>query len=378
MSGEKTEKPTPQKRRKARRDGQIARSADVGAWLGMLAASFLLPMTISRAAAQGRALLAHLPGMVARPDAERAVSVLGEGLRGAVLTVAPLALCLLVLGVVAAAAQGGLHMATKLMMPKFSRVNPFSGIKRTLGPQAWWEGVKALVKSVALGAVLYTTLGGLVPLLMAAGTIPFEVLLGTIGDGMLTLMRTAAAAGLVMAAADYLVVRRRTGKQLRMSKQEVKEEHKRSEGDPQLKGAIRQRQMAISRNRMMAELPTADVVLVNPTHVAVALRYDAARGAPRVVAKGAGTVARRIREVAMDNRIPLVQDVPLARSLHAACDLGAEIPPELYGAVARVLAFVLGLKARGSAAGTHRAPDPTSTTAPSRPTAASSALARAA
>jgi flagellar biosynthetic protein FlhB len=356
VSGEKTEKPTPEKRRKARKEGQIARSADVGAWLGMLAASYLLPMTLSRTGDAARAALAGLPRVIGDPNPEQAMGLMGDALRGGALALAPLAGALLVLGIAAAAGQGGLHIATKLMVPKFSRLNPFSGIKRTLGPQAWWEGVKALVKTTALGAVLYTTVKDLIPVLMSAGSVPFELLMGTVGNGMLTLMRTAAAAGLVMAAADYLVVRRRTGKQLKMTKQEVKEEFKRSEGDPHVKGAIRQRQLAMSRNRMMAELPTADVVLVNPTHVAVALRYDPARGAPRVVAKGAGVVAKRIRETAMEHRIPLVQDVPLARSLYGSCELGQEIPPELYGAVARVLAFVLGLKARGSAAGLHRAP----------------------
>jgi flagellar biosynthetic protein FlhB len=141
-----------------------------------------------------------------------------------------------------------------------------------------------------------------------------------------------------------------------MTKQEVKDEARMSEGDPQLKGAIRSKQLAMSRNRMMAELPNADLVLVNPTHVAVALRYDPARGAPRVVAKGAGVVADRIREVATEHRIPLVADAGLARALFQACELKQEIPPELYAAVARVLAFVLNLKSRGSAAGLHRGP----------------------
>jgi flagellar biosynthetic protein FlhB len=143
-----------------------------------------------------------------------------------------------------------------------------------------------------------------------------------------------------------------------MTRREVKEEHKQSEGDPQLKGAIRSRQLAMSRNRMMSEVAKADVVLVNPTHVAVALRYDPARGAPRVVAKGAGAVAARIRERAGEHRVPMVEDVPLARALHAQCDLGQEIPGELYEAVARVLAFVMALRRRGSAGGTHRVPVP--------------------
>jgi flagellar biosynthetic protein FlhB len=240
------------------------------------------------------------------------------------------------------------------MMPKFSRLNPLQGIKRIMGPQAYWEATKALVKTSVLGAVLYFSIKGLVPDMLATGSVPLSTLIGEIGHAVVTLVRSAALAGLVMAAADYAVVRRRIGKQIRMTKQEVKEEHKRSDGDPQLKGAIRSRQFAMSRNRMMTELPNADVVVVNPTHVAVALRYVPEKGAPRVIAKGAGAIATRIREQAMEHRIPLVQDVPLARALHASCEIGAEVPPEFFAAVARVLAFVMSLKTRGSAAGIHR------------------------
>ena len=141
-----------------------------------------------------------------------------------------------------------------------------------------------------------------------------------------------------------------------MSKKEVLDEHKQSEGDPQLKGAIRSKQIAMSRNRMIAEVGNADVVLVNPTHVAVALRYEPGTGAPRVIAKGQGHVASRIRAVAAEKRVPMVEDVPLARALHAAWALGQEIPGHLYVAVAKVLAFVMALRRRGAAAGTHRAP----------------------
>jgi flagellar biosynthesis protein FlhB len=143
---------------------------------------------------------------------------------------------------------------------------------------------------------------------------------------------------------------------VRMTKKEVRDEHKQSEGDPHVKGQIRSRQMAAARSRMMAAVPEADVVLVNPTHVAVALRYDPAKGTPRVVAKGAGLVATRIRELAEANRVTLVEDIPLARALHAGCEVGQEIPPQLYQAVAQVLAFVLSLRAAGVPAGRHRTP----------------------
>jgi flagellar biosynthetic protein FlhB len=150
------------------------------------------------------------------------------------------------------------------------------------------------------------------------------------------------------------MMRYRISKGLKMSHHEVKQEHRQSEGDPHMKGAIRSRQAAMARSRMMAEVPDADVVLVNPVHVAVALRYEPAKGAPRVVAKGAGEVAARIREKASEHRVPMVENVPLARALYRACDLGQEIPAELYTAVAQVLAFVLSLRARGSSAGLHR------------------------
>jgi flagellar biosynthetic protein FlhB len=358
VSGEKTEQPTQQKLKQARKEGQVARSADVGAWLGMLAASFLVPWTLEAAVTRARTVLERVPAVIENPHAGALPEILTEALFAIGLASGPLALGMLVLGVVAAGAQGGIHVATKLFIPKFSRLNPLKGFKQKLGPQAWWEGAKAGIKTVVLGLVLYYTVRDLVPLLMFSGSLPLSGLLATVKDAILGLIRVASAAGLAMAAADYIVVRRRTNKQLRMSKQEVKDEHKRTEGDPHVKGQIRSRQLAMSRNRMMSDLPQADVVMVNPTHVAVALRYDPVKGAPRVIAKGKGTIATKIREVATEHRIPLVQDVPLARALYAGCEIGQEIPPQFYGAVAKVLAFVMGLKARGSAAGIHRNPTP--------------------
>jgi flagellar biosynthesis protein FlhB len=356
VSGERTEKPTAKRLREARREGRIGRTPDLGSWAGMLVASVLLPMVVRRGSTTARELLDGVRAVIAHPEPARAVGLLGHGLRGAALAVAPLALGLLLVGVAASAAQGGIRPATKLLRPKLSRLNPMAGFKRTFGVQSLWGTAKAVVKTAVLGLVLYSTVRRITPALLAPGAMPLDQTLGTIAGAVLSLIRTAAAAGLVMAAADYAVVRRRTNKQLRMTKQEVKEEHRHSDGDPHVRAAIRSRQLAMSRNRMMAELAKADVVVVNPTHVAVALRYDPARGAPRVVAKGAGAVAARIREAASEHRIPMVQDVPLARALHKACELGQEIPADLYAAVARVLAFVMTLKARGSAAGVHRPP----------------------
>ncbi|GAA0243618.1 EscU/YscU/HrcU family type III secretion system export apparatus switch protein [Cryptosporangium japonicum] len=356
MSGEKTEKPTPQKKKKARKEGQIARTPDLGAWVGMLLASFLLPMVIRAMMDRARTLFEKAIDVIENPDAGRMLSLIPDLLPAIGLAVAPLAIGMMLTGIGATAAQGGLNFATKLLKPKLSKLNPFSGLKKILGPHALWEAIKTIVKSGVIGAVLYWSIKDVIPVLMGNGQIPTEVIMEQVVVTVERLIRSAAAAGLVMAAADYAVAKRRTDKQLRMSKQDIKEEHKKTEGDPHVKGAIRAKQMAMARNRMMADVPKADAVIVNPTHYAVALRYDPLKGAPRVVAKGTGTIAQKIRELGTENRVPVIQDVALARTLYKACDIGQEIPPELYAAVATVLAFVMSLKAKGAAAGTHTLP----------------------
>ncbi|MEJ5944075.1 EscU/YscU/HrcU family type III secretion system export apparatus switch protein [Pseudokineococcus basanitobsidens] len=355
-SGEKTEQPTEKRLKESRKEGRVARSADVGAWLGMAAAGVLLPLTVSRGWVAAQTSLQHVRDVAQTPDPELAVAALSEGLRAVALVMAPLAAVTVVVAIAAAAAQGGLHPATKNFKPQFSKLSPKQGLKRILGPQALWEAAKILLKSAVLGTVLWLAVKALLPLLVGAGALPLGATVEAVRGGTATLVRTAVVAGLVLALADYLVVRRRTMKGVRMTRKEVMDEHKQSEGDPQLKGAIRSKQMAMSRNRMMAEVATADVVLLNPTHVAVALRYEPGKGAPRVVAKGAGTIAAKIRERAAEHRVPMVEDVPLARALHDACRLGQEVPADLYTAVARVLAFVMRLRTRGVAAGRHRMP----------------------
>jgi flagellar biosynthetic protein FlhB len=172
----------------------------------------------------------------------------------------------------------------------------------------------------------------------------------------ITMIRNVSVAALIVAAADYAVQRRRVMKDLMMTKQEVKEEFKQNEGNPEIRQAIRSRQAAISRNRMIGLVGKADVVVVNPTHYSVALKYDAEKGAPQVVAKGAGVMARRIRTEAEKHAVPIVHEPVLTRSLYRSCDLGALIPVELYEAVAQVLAFVFSLRSRGRAQGYHEMP----------------------
>jgi flagellar biosynthetic protein FlhB len=354
VGGEKTEDPTPKKLKDARKEGQIGKTADLGAWAAMLAATFVLPMVVRAGGEAATDLLMHVRGVIEQPEEAKTVELLGVGLKATAFAVLPLAAMTVVVAIAGSGVQGGLHPATKLLKPQLKRLNPLPGFKRIFGPHAMWEAAKTTIKTVALGLVLWYAIKSLTPALLTAGSLPLSETVGAAASAALTVIRFACLAGLVMAAADYAVVKRRTTKQLRMSLYEVKQEHKQSEGDPQLKGAIRSRQIAMSRNRMMADIATADVVLVNPTHVAVALRYDPAKGAPRVVAKGQGNIAAKIRELAEQNRVPMVQDVPLARALHKACEVGQEVPAEMYTAVATVLAFVMALKSKGSAAGTHR------------------------
>lgn len=287
-------------------------------------------------------------------DAEDALTLLGAGATHVMMVLVLLGSAVMVVGVAAALAQGGFYLATKSMKPSMKKLNPIQGAKRIFGPQSWWEGAKMLLKSAVVGFLAYGAIEALMPLI--GGLVPIPAVLSAVNDQVLSMVRNVAIAGLVMAVADYAIVRRRMGKQTRMTHHEVKQEHKQAEGDPLVKGQIRSRQLAAARNRMMADLPTADVVLVNPTHVAVALRYEAERGAPRVVARGAGEIASRIREEAAGHRVPLVRDVPLARALYTSTTVGQEIPAELYAAVAQVLAFVLSRRHQGQRGGEHGSP----------------------
>ncbi len=354
---DKTEKPTPKKIKDSRKEGQIARTQDLGAWVVVLASIYMIKYTLHSGGPRVQRLFRDAMEMIGTPSEAGALAVLVEGARVTALLAVPFAVVLCAAGVAAGAAQGGVHLATKNLKPKVARLNPMKGFKRIAGPEAGWEAVKAVAKSSVAAYLAYKAVKELAPILAGSGS-PFLSTLGLVAGTAARLMRDVAIAGLIMGLADYAYQKRKMDKQLKMTKEEVRQENKSSEGDPQLKGAIRQRQLAMSRNRMMSAVADADVVLVNPTHVAVALRYQAEKGAPRVVAKGRGIVAARIREEADKHRIPMVSDVPLARALEKACKLDQEIPAELFAAVAQVLAFVLALRARGSAAGTHRVPVP--------------------
>lgn len=354
MSEEKTEKPTAKRKKEARKEGQVARTQEIGAWSALMVAVLALPTLVGHELGALRELLDRSLRTIEEPTVASALLLLRDGAAHAFVSVLALAAGMMLVSVAGTVAQGGFYVATKAAKPSAKKLNLLQGAKRTFGPHALWEGVKMLIKCSIVAGMVYVAVRNMMPLL--GGMVPFDTVFQAVADDALGLLRSVAVAGLLMAALDYVVQRRRIGKQTRMSKTDVKQEHKQSEGDPLIKGAIRARQLAAARNRMMADVPQADVVLVNPTHVAVALRYQPDRNAPIVVARGAGAIAAKIREAASGADVPLVQDVPLARALYSSTEVGQEIPAELFAAVAQVLAFVIGRRNRGRTGGRHDSP----------------------
>lgn len=351
---EKTEKPTPKKRKENRKKGQVPRTQELGGWATVLLWSLALPPLARMEIEQLQSVARTSLRAVESPGPELALELLGSGMTHVFWVLVLLGSAVMVVGVGLAVAQGGFFLATDNMKPSLKKLNPVQGAKRVFGTQALWQGVQVLVKAGIVGVLAYRAVVDLMPLI--GGVRPPSYVLAEVGGHAVDLVRTVAVAGLLMAVADYFMQRRRVGKQARMTKDEVKREHKQTEGDPLVKSAIRSRQLAASRNRMLTDVPEADVVLVNPTHVAVALRYEAERGAPVVVARGAGLIATRIRETALEHEVPMVRDVPLARALYTATDVGQEIPAELFAAVAQVLAFVINRRNQGRRGGEHGSP----------------------
>jgi flagellar biosynthesis protein FlhB len=354
--GEKTEKPTAKKNKENRKEGKVPRTQELGAWSALVLFAMGVPKLLGHELTVLRDLMAQCFVVSGSADLAKALDLLGDGLWHFLVATLLLGSAIMLVGVAGAIAQGGFFIASKAVQPKLSKLNPIQGIKRMFSMRTLWEGAKMLAKSAVVGVLAWVAIKSALPLL--GGFMPMQVVIDNTGATALSLLRNVAVFGVVMAAADYLVQRRQVGKQTRMTKEEIKQEHKNSEGDPLLKGAIRSRQLATARNRMMADVPTADVVLVNPTHVAVALRYDPEKGAPRVVARGAGVIAATIREKAGEAQVPLVRDVPLARALYSSCQVGHEIPAELFAAVAQVLAFVISRRTSGHRGGEHTTPRP--------------------
>jgi flagellar biosynthetic protein FlhB len=255
-----------------------------------------------------------------------------------------------VLGVIAFAtnvAQIGFKITPKAMEPKFDKLNLVNGFKRLFALRSLVDMIKNVLKVAIIGYVAYKTIQGEFDSFFLLPNMTIPELAGVMGKLSLVLGVKIGAVVFVIAVLDYMYQRYEFEKSIRMSRQEVKEEHKETEGSPQLKARVRQVQREMSRKRMMQAVPTADVVLTNPTHLAVALKYDPEEmSAPYVVAKGARLIAQRIKELAHKHDIPVIEDKPLARALFKACDVGDLVPANLYRAVAEVLAYVYRLKGK--------------------------------
>ncbi|RLA74530.1 MAG: flagellar biosynthesis protein FlhB, partial [Epsilonproteobacteria bacterium] len=261
--------------------------------------------------------------------------------REILLIILPLAIAVAIAGVIAALAQFGFLFTTKAVMPDFKKIDPIKGTKNLFSLKKLIEGVKVTLKS-------FTTLGiGFIFFFMFILELPTVAHFG-LGDQLAWLTDKAIIIAFVMlfvifvfAIADVIIVRKQYFDNLKMSKQEIKDEFKNMEGDPLIKGKIRQKQMEMSRKRMMAEVPNADVVITNPTHYAVAIKYDEQTShAPIVIAKGMDNVAQQIKKIARENNVHIVENKSLARSLYAQVDVDKAIPQELFAAVAEVLAYV--------------------------------------
>jgi flagellar biosynthetic protein FlhB len=350
FAGERTEAATPKRRDEARRRGQVARSIEVNTAVVLLGAWGLINLFGSSMAGRllrfGQTLWEHGATQDWSPEGVRQLLV--QALWVSVLVGGPIALGGMLLGVAANLLQVGFLFTLEPLTPNFGRLNPLEGLKRIFSRRSLVELVKSLLKMGLVGFVAYQTVRddlGRFPTLMQVG-LPGAVRF--MMDLISRLLLTVGILMLILAIADYLYQRFEYEVSLRMTKQELKEEFKNIEGNPEIRAKIRQKQRELARRRMMADVPKADVVVTNPTHFAVALAYaQGEMGAPKVLAKGQGLVALRIREIAKEHGVPVVENKPLARELHKLVEIGQEIPFHLYQAVAELLAFVYQLKKKG-------------------------------
>ncbi len=345
---EKTESPTARRRQQARDDGQIARSTELSAAAVLLAGAGSIAMAGGGTLATfARRMMQESAGALSAGalTPAGATNVLRTTVLGLVAALMPFAGGVVLVTVFVNLLQSRGAMSLKPIQPNFAKLNPTAGLQRLFNLDSVVNLLKSTIKLVALGTVTLVVLrGNWTEMVSLCETGPGAILvvLRTLG---LRLVFLTGLAFLVIALADYAYQLFRMEQKLRMTKQEVTLEHKESEGDPQIKGRIRQMQRQRARQRMLQAVPRADVVITNPTHVAVALQYDPdVAAAPLVLAMGERKLAERIKQLARDAGVPLVENKPVARALLATCVVGKSIPPALYGAVAEILAFVYRLR----------------------------------
>jgi len=346
-SSEKTEEPSSKRLEEARKQGQVPRSTDLNTAAVLLLAGGGLRMMGGHMGVQLHDLMRS--GLsISREDAldeSHAMAIMANEVLHAMLACAPILGLTLVAALAAPLAIGGWNMSFEALAPKFDKLNPIEGLQRMISPRSLVELTKALLKFLFIATASVILLHKHTSELMGLASEPVDQAMvhaaNLAGYCFLVLAGTLGA----IAAVDVPYQLWQHKQKLMMSRQELKEEHKESEGSPEMKGRIRRVQVEMARRRMMHEVPKADVIVTNPTHFAVALRYDDKRmRAPLVVAKGADEIAAKIREIATENNVPIFEAPPLARALHRNVEIGGEIPSNLYVAVAQVLTYIYQVK----------------------------------
>ena len=354
--GEKTEPATEKKLSDARKEGQVAKSRELGQALTLLALFVVLKIW---AASIGhnfinsfRTNYTRMKEMTTLVGGEISVKdftrLLNSNILNMALIVAPVFAAAVVVAVIADIFQVKWQPTTKPLRPKFSKINPISGFKRIFSKEKLVELLKSLIKLLLLGYMAYSTIKGEFSVLFALFDMDLISAIGVIGNISINLGLKISALYIVIGFADYGYQKWKFAEDMKMTKQEVKDEWKNAEGDPAVKGKQKQRMQEASRRRMMQAVPSADVVITNPTHFAVAIKYDAdVFDAPYIVAKGEDFLAARIKDRAREAGVDIVENKPLARMLYYNVDLGSPRPPELYQTVAEILAAIYNARAAG-------------------------------
>jgi len=346
-SGDKTEQPTGHRLEEARSRGNIPRSQDVNSSAALLAGTLALLYLgggmVEMMQSAFRDVFRISSSLELNPDQMPALLVIASVFFLKLL--GPFLLVILITAIASNIIQSGWVVATKALEPNFGALSPIKGFKRIFSSRGMVELAKGILKLIVVSWIAYATVKSVIPALIPLMDEEIGQIIGVIGKGMVKLALRLTLAFAVIAVADLLYQKWKFLHDLKMSKQEVKEEHRQMEGDPLIKGKIRQLQMQTSMNRMIKAIPTADVVLANPVHLAVALQYDpATMSAPKVIAKGKRKVAERIKAIARENGIPVIEDPELARALYKAAEVGWEVPYEFYQAVAEVMAMVYRIR----------------------------------
>jgi len=344
---DRTEAATPKRREDARKKGMVARSPELGPAVVLMAGLLSIRLFGPRLLEGFRAVAKSCIGAAAStPGTDSIWFVLSQSAMHMALSAAPVLVCLVLASVLVGVAQSGVNLSLAPMSPDWSRVNPLRGIVRLVSMHALIDLVRSLLKVAILAAICWSFAKGVWVLVLSLSQFGLPIGLSKAAGLLNTLLLRTGGALAVLAVLDYGVQRWQFERSLRMTKQEVREEMRQLEGDPVIRSYVRRRHREMGQRRMMQAVPRATAVVTNPTHVAVALRYESGKmHAPVVVAKGARLMAERIKEVARQHNVPIVEDPPLARALYKSVDVGDPIPPELYRAVAEILAFVYRLNA---------------------------------